>query len=359
MLGHDRQKRILILGGGFGGLYAALQLEKTLARNPDVEVTLVSRDNFFLFTPMLHEVAASDLDPTDIVSPIRKLLRRVKFFDGNVESIDLRRKRVVVSHGIGTAHPHELEYNHLVIALGSTTNFFNLSGLQERALTMKTLGDAIYLRNRMIQHLEEVEFRLNTKVTGISERGVELGDGTIIKTNTLVWTAGTSPNPLLETLPCRKERGRLVVSSYMEVPDWPGVWALGDCAAIRDVGLLFFESGRGKLFYKLEELGQYFVQLGIPFPHLNALVTASIEFFGGVCLILGLATRIVSVPLAFIMLVAILTAQLDKAKTLGDFLYLPEVLLLVLFVWLVFSGPGKVSMDQILARKLGIDGDKI
>jgi len=125
------------------------------------------------------------------------------------------------------------------------------------------------------------------------------------------------------------------------------------------VGLLFFESGRGKLFYKLEELGEYFVQLGIPLPHLNALVTASIEFFGGICLILGLATRVVSVPLAFIMFVAILTAQIKNVKTLGDFLYLPEVLLLVIFVWLVFSGSGRISADQLLARKFGIEGDEI
>jgi NADH:ubiquinone reductase (H+-translocating) len=69
--------RILILGGGFGGLYAALELEKH--RDPNVEVTLVSQDNFFLFTPMLHEVAASDLDLTDIVNPVRKMLRHVDF----------------------------------------------------------------------------------------------------------------------------------------------------------------------------------------------------------------------------------------------------------------------------------------
>jgi len=123
------------------------------------------------------------------------------------------------------------------------------------------------------------------------------------------------------------------------------------------VGLLFFESGRGKLFYKLEELGEYFVQLGIPLPYLNALVTASIEFFGGICLILGLATRVVSVPLAFIMFVAILTAQIKNVKTLGDFLYLPEVLLLVIFVWLVFSGPGGVSIDRLIARRLRIEND--
>ena len=78
-MGASEPTRIVILGGGFGGLYAALRLERTLARDPDVEVTLVNRENFFLFTPMLHEVAASDLDITHIVNPYRKLLRRVKF----------------------------------------------------------------------------------------------------------------------------------------------------------------------------------------------------------------------------------------------------------------------------------------
>ncbi len=122
------------------------------------------------------------------------------------------------------------------------------------------------------------------------------------------------------------------------------------------VGLLFFESGRGKLFVKFDELVKYFVELGIPLPYLNALVTASIEFVGGICLILGFATRIFSAPLAFIMLVAILTTKLETVHTLadflGNFLFLPEVLLLTIFIWLVFSGPGKVSLDHFLARKL-------
>src|ERR671919_1960251 len=95
----DKRHRIIILGGGFGGLYAALKLEKTLARDPDVEVMLVNRENFFLFTPLLHEVAASDLDITHIVNPVRKLLRRVKFFDGVVDYVDLPNRRVGVSHG--------------------------------------------------------------------------------------------------------------------------------------------------------------------------------------------------------------------------------------------------------------------
>src|SRR5581483_8096808 len=148
-------QQILILGGGFGGLYAALELENTLARDPDVEITFVNRDNFFLFTPMLHEVAASDLDLAHIAHPIRKLLKRVKFFHGDVEAIDLPARRVTVSHGTPDYHTHELAYDHVVIALGSITNFFNLPGLAERALTMKSLGDAIHLRNRLIAHLEQ------------------------------------------------------------------------------------------------------------------------------------------------------------------------------------------------------------
>jgi NADH dehydrogenase len=312
----DGRTRIVILGGGFGGLYTAMHLEKIITAESGIEVTLINRDNFFLFTPLLHEVAASDLDLTHIVNPIRKLLRRVTFFHGDVQAIDLRARRVTVTHGSDGPHPHHLEFDHLVIALGSVTNFYSLPGLQERALTMKSLGDAIYFRNRLIENLEEadfeccpqererlltfvvagagfagvetiaavndflreavafyphlredllrlvlvefgstmlpelgeglgsyaqkklaqrnVEIRLNTKVTGFSTRGVELSDGTVIKTNTLVWTAGTSPNPLLETLPCKKERGRICVNEYLEIPDWPGVWALGDCALIPD-----------------------------------------------------------------------------------------------------------------------------
>jgi NADH dehydrogenase len=130
------KKRILILGGGFAGLYAALHFEKTVARDPDIEVTLVNRENFFLFTPMLHEVAASDLDMTHIVNPIRKFFRHVQFFEGEVESIHLADRTVVVSHG-SNHHHHTLRYDHLLITLGSISNFFNLPGLAERALTRK------------------------------------------------------------------------------------------------------------------------------------------------------------------------------------------------------------------------------
>ena len=80
----------------------------------------------------------------------------------------------------------------------------------------------------------KVEIHVNTRVTGVSEHSVALSDGTTIPAYTLVWTAGTSPHPLLGTLHCKKERGRVLVNEYMEVPDWPGVWALGDCALVPD-----------------------------------------------------------------------------------------------------------------------------
>ncbi len=222
---------------------------------------------------------------------------------------------MTVSHGFDHHH-HDLPYDHLVIGLGSITNFFNLPGLEQKALTMKSLGDAIHLRNWLIAHLEEadtecsanlrrplltfvvagggfagvetvagindficeafhfytnlredmlrvvlvhpgnvilpelgeklgwytekklaergVEIRVNTRVIGVTESGVQLSTGEQIESKALIWTAGTSPNPVLDCLPCVKERGCLKVDEMLRVPDWPGVWALGDCALVPD-----------------------------------------------------------------------------------------------------------------------------
>ncbi|MGO9056963.1 MAG: NAD(P)/FAD-dependent oxidoreductase [Candidatus Binataceae bacterium] len=146
--------RVLILGGGFGGIYTALELEKLLRWRSDVSVTLVTRDNFFLFTPMLHEVAASDLEINAIVNPLRKLLTRVNTFIGNVESIDLSARSVRVSHGLDD-HCHGLGFDYLVLALGASTNFFGLPGVGANALTVRSLDDAVALRSRLISYLEE------------------------------------------------------------------------------------------------------------------------------------------------------------------------------------------------------------
>ena len=155
-----RKKRIVILGGGFGGVYAALHLEKLLAVQRHVEIRLVSRDNFFLFTPMLHEIAASDLEITNIVNPLRKLLRKVEVLVGDVDQIDLANRRVHISQS-HQERLRQLDYDHLVIALGSVTNFYNLPGLSALAIPMKSLHDAIRLRAQILRHLEAANAESN------------------------------------------------------------------------------------------------------------------------------------------------------------------------------------------------------
>src|SRR6266702_1130096 len=177
----SEKHRIVIVGGGFAGLYAALELEKSFATRDNVEITLINKENFFLFTPMLHEIAAGDLDLTNIVNPIRKLLRNVAFFEGQVLEIDLKQRRVVVGHGFD-GHSHTIAFDQIVLSLGSTTQFFGLPGVEENALTMKSLSDAVKLRNRLIAILEAADTEcslterhelLSVAVAGAGFAGVE------------------------------------------------------------------------------------------------------------------------------------------------------------------------------------------
>jgi len=145
--------KIVILGGGFAAVEAARYLDRGVASRSDVEVTLVSRENFTIFTPMLHEVAAGDLEPAHICSPLRRLLRRVTILTGNVEAIDLATRSVTIAYGIEELR-RELPYDHLVLALGSETNYSAIPGVAEHAMGIKSLGDAIMLRAAVIAMLE-------------------------------------------------------------------------------------------------------------------------------------------------------------------------------------------------------------
>ena len=149
-----KKTNIIILGGGFAGISAAMYLDKTLARRADIEVTLINRENFILFTPMLHEVAAGDLYPGDIVNPIRRILHHVKFVQAEVQAVDLSARRVRCLGGLARLE-FEFEFDHLLLTLGSETNFFGLPGVSEWAVTMKSLFDAAMLRNRVLALLEE------------------------------------------------------------------------------------------------------------------------------------------------------------------------------------------------------------
>src|SRR5207302_10465760 len=109
-----KKTTVIIAGGGFAGLSAAMYLDKRLARRPDVEVTLIGRENFILFTPMLHEVAAGDLYPGDIVNPIRRILHHVKFVEAEVEVIDLSARRLRCKGGVARFEL-ESEFDHLLL----------------------------------------------------------------------------------------------------------------------------------------------------------------------------------------------------------------------------------------------------
>lgn len=149
------KKRLVILGGGYAGMTIGRFLEKR-ADKIGWEIVLINRDNFFLFTPMLGEVATGSIETRHIINPIRQLCRRVRFEEREVLSIDPKRKVVKVRQE-ATGAEEEVPYDKLVIALGSATNFFNIPGLKENAITMKSLGDAIYVRNHVIALFEQAD----------------------------------------------------------------------------------------------------------------------------------------------------------------------------------------------------------
>ena len=155
--------RILILGGGFAGIEVLRELQKAFQNNIAIDITLVSRDNFFLFTPMLPEISSGMIETRHIVTPLRVFCNRAKFYEANVGSIDMNNKQVVISHRIGKqtnpieSRSHILKYDYLVIALGSETNFFGMDGAARGAFTLKSLGDAIVLRNHVINMLEQAD----------------------------------------------------------------------------------------------------------------------------------------------------------------------------------------------------------
>jgi NADH dehydrogenase len=314
--------QILILGGGFAGVTTAANLERLFGADRSVAFTLVSDTNALLFTPMLAEVAGSSLEPTHISSPLRTSLRRTQIVCGRVTQIDLGTRRVILAmdenmagNDAAAGAALDLTYDHLVLALGSVSNYLGMENVQKIAFDFKTLLDAICIRNRTINMFEladreldpvkrqkmltfviagggfagvelagalndfargilvdypnlraeelriivvhsrdrilpelseplaayalkrmtarGVTFKLNTRLADARPGVIVLKSNEEIRAQTLVWTAGTTPNPLLKALPVEHDkRGAVVVASTLAVPGHPGLWAVGDCAAI-------------------------------------------------------------------------------------------------------------------------------
>ena len=149
------RKRIVVLGGGFAGVECVRQLEKRL-RSDDAEIVMISEDNFLLFTPMLPQVASGTIQTRSVVMPIRTIVKRARLYEARVRDIDPVAQRVSV-WGTPERPGVTLDYDHLVVALGSETNFFGMSDLENNAFQMKTLNDAVLVRNRVIDMLEQAD----------------------------------------------------------------------------------------------------------------------------------------------------------------------------------------------------------
>lgn len=322
------KKRILILGGGFAGVECTRRLESYFKHDHQVELTLVSEDNFLLFTPMLPQVASGMIETRHIIIPIRTICKKTTFYESKVKNIDPYGKRVTL-YGTREKRGISLEYDYLVVALGSQTNFFGNRNIEAYAYTMKTLNDAVVLRNRVIDMLEQAEnekdpilrrsmltfvivgagfagvetageihdFLLDAKkhypnisegdiqviilealgevLPGFSpklakfaedkliQRGIEImlhtavqnfdGSEVIIKnvetttktpikrteikaiqTKTLIWTAGVTPVDTIKNSLFKTDRGRIIVNEFLQVPQFPEVYAIGDCSLTID-----------------------------------------------------------------------------------------------------------------------------
>lgn len=172
------QTRIVIVGGGFGGVYTLKYLHKYLCGRKDVHITLISENNYFIFTPLLHEVATGGLNDENAIESIRNELDCCisDFYLGRAESVSIEKKEIKAGDRI-------FKYDYLVLALGSKTNYFDIKGAKEYSFTLKTISDATKIKNRIIEKLEkasttkDVEERkkiLTFAVVGGGPTGVEL-----------------------------------------------------------------------------------------------------------------------------------------------------------------------------------------
>ena len=151
-----KMKRIVIVGGGYAGIRVLNKIQKKFQDDVNVSISLVSESNFFLHTPMLPEMATGTIEPRHIATPIRKFCKRARFYQAKVTSIELESKQVTIQR-LDNSKQNILFYDYLVLASGMKTNFFGNANVEKNSLTMKTLDDAIQLRNHIISVLENAD----------------------------------------------------------------------------------------------------------------------------------------------------------------------------------------------------------
>lgn len=174
-------KKILILGGGFGGINVLKSIQNKFKNEPNIRISIVSKDNYFLYTPMLPQVSSGLIHPSDITIPIRKLCKQAEFYQASISSIDLEQKLVTITRTFD-GKVRALDYDYLIIALGSNTNFFDNKNIEEHSFVIKTVEDAIAIHDQIIHMLEsaaqisDVDFKkklMTFTVVGAGFAGVE------------------------------------------------------------------------------------------------------------------------------------------------------------------------------------------
>ncbi|MCH7966050.1 MAG: NAD(P)/FAD-dependent oxidoreductase [Thaumarchaeota archaeon] len=168
-------KKILILGGGFGGITVLREIEKKFRKEP-IEITIISDDNYFLFTPMLPQVSSGLLHPSSISTPIRYFCKKSQFLQASIDSIDLEQQLVTIQRPFDNK-VRTLEYDYLILALGGKTNFFNNHNLEKYSFSMKSIEDAISIRNHVILMLEQAAQTGNYKLQNTLLTFVVIGAG--------------------------------------------------------------------------------------------------------------------------------------------------------------------------------------
>src|ERR671925_31722 len=209
LVGAAEARGTVVLGGGFAGSYVARLLGRRGA-------TVVSLENFMLYTPMLPEAASGTLEPRHVVVPLRMMCPHADLVLGRAFAQDPQRQRVQVRTSEGLVN---LRYQNLVVAMGAVARTLPIPGLADHALGFKSLADAIALRNHVLRRLEAAAAAPNE-----AHREREL---------TFVFTAGVRANPHLSELGLPlDERGRVIVNGTLRVEGFERIWALGDGARV-------------------------------------------------------------------------------------------------------------------------------
>src|SRR5918998_1695472 len=223
--------QVVIAGGGFGGLYAARTLERALPRH-SARVTLVTDNNFLLYTPLLPGAAAGTLEPRHVVVPLRQELDSTQIRVAQVIGGDPERSELAIRGVEG--EEQRLRYDQLIVALGSVSRVLPIPGLAEHGLGFKTISEAIALRNRALRG-RGIEVRTSTRIERVEAASVTLEGGERIRARTLCWTAGVRPPSVVRELGLPLDgQGRIEVDDHLRVEGHPDVWAIGDAAAVPD-----------------------------------------------------------------------------------------------------------------------------